>query len=67
MPPILGGFTITTTIYFDSISHIEGDKKIFDFVRVTECISDNDGNDLLIKNSVRDSGKKYLQKTIDDI
>ena len=67
MPPIVGGFTITSTIYFDSVSHFEGDKKIFDFIRVTECITDKDGNDLLIKSSVRDSGKKILQETIDDI
>ena len=25
MLPILGGFTITSTIYFDSITHFEGD------------------------------------------
>ncbi|NJM90684.1 MAG: hypothetical protein HC847_29775 [Hydrococcus sp. RU_2_2] len=60
--PILGGFTITKTVYFDSISHFEGDKEIFDFIRVTECITDKDGNDLLIKSSVRDSAKKYLKR-----
>ncbi len=67
MLPILGGFTITSTVYFDSITHFEGGKEIFNFIRVTECITDTDGNDLLIKSSVRDSAKKYLQEDIDDI
>ena len=55
------------TVQLDSTFHYEGQKRIFDFVNFDICLTDKEGNDLLVDKNIKYSGRIMFQKLIDEI